>query len=178
MLNHYANNKDLSISTYDISTAFLYAKVPENEVYYLRAPAGFNFKTKYVLLKRQAYGLNTSPLAFHNTLVEVLHELVDDALSDPCLHRNHNLTTFLIEHVDDIMVLAQDKTAIEQLLEKHFKIKISDPPQYYLGYDITPDTNVLQLNLETYIEKAIEDFPAYMIQYLKLPTYRPGNIKL
>lgn len=177
MLNHYANNNELNITTYDISTAVLYAKVPDDVTYYLKAPIGFDFQTKYVLLKKQAYGLNTSPLAFHKKLVEVLHELVEDAVSDPCLHRTADFRTFLIEHVDDIMVLTQNKSQIEELLLKHFKLKINDPPEYYLGYDILPSTGELKLSLETYIEQAINDFPEDLILYLKLPTYRTGDIK-
>jgi hypothetical protein len=48
---------------------------------------------------------------------------------------------------------------------------------YYLGYDIPPSTGELKLSSETYIEKAINDFPEDLILYLKLPTYRTGDIK-
>jgi hypothetical protein len=51
----------------------------------------------------------------------IKHELVEDGVSDPCLHRTADFRTFLIEHVDDIMVLTQNKSQIEELLLKHFK---------------------------------------------------------
>lgn len=180
MFSQYAIDKTTDITTYDISTAFLHAEIDPKHYYFLDRPQGFEdyFTTKLVKLEKHAYGLNTSPKAFHDKLVSVLHSIVRDVITDECLHRSIDYKTFIVEHVDDIMLLSHCAKKLEKLLLDNFALKITRDPEYYLGYDIAKVNNMLILSMHTYIEKAINDLPEEMITFIKLPTRKTGNIDL
>ena len=180
MFCQYANDPEMQITVLDISTAFLPAEVKEEKFFYLKRQQGFEkiFSTEYVKLKKYAYGLNTAPLAFHKKLVEVLHKVYEDARSDECLHRSKNYDSFIMEHVDDIFSLSKNAALLKKLLGEIFKLKVTDEPDYYLGYDIRVNNKILVLNLLTYIERAIQELPEEIITYIKLGTERAGDFTM
>lgn len=171
----FAKEKSLYFSTYDISTAFLNSLVPENEIYLLRTPLGFGnyFSTKFVRMNRFAYGLNVSPLRFHETLSEVLQQKYRQSVMDRCIHQLIDSDEMVAHHVDDLLVLSSNPQQLETLLAGRFNLKISREPKFYLGYDFRQSSNSITLGLSTYLEKAILDLDPVIRDVVQMFTSKP-----
>ena len=187
MYTQYAHNKSMNMALHDVSTAFLHAPVSDTDFFYLKTPAGLRryanehqtptqFNTTYVRLRKYAYGLNTSPLEFHKTLVSVLHQHLYDSSFDNCLHLTTTSDLFVTEHVDDLLAIGTPAqiTQLETLLLSHFKLKISHEPDYYLGSDLTTINDTLFVSLSTYIEQMTDTFAPLVQNYVTIPTTRPA----
>ncbi|TID17249.1 hypothetical protein CANINC_004012, partial [Pichia inconspicua] len=170
----FTKNLDTKFHVYDISTAFLHSVIPESEYYYLKTPIGFSnhIKTKYVRLRRYAYGLNNAPLEFHKTLTAAIETEYKTSLIDPCLHHSPNYDEFLVQHVDDILLLCKDPRIAERLLKLRFELKSDHDPSFYLGFNISQDDELLKINLEHFITTKIGELPQELQDYIYLGSHK------
>lgn len=172
--------KDLHFTVSDIGTAFLNSKVPENEIYLLRTPLGFQsmFKSKYVQMLKYSYGLNISPLKFLQTLSQEIDTVSNRSATDKCLHASKAGQTsdwLVAHHVDDLLVLSNNPEPLLTVLQNKFTIKISRDPEFYLGYDFHQTQDILTLSFSTYLEKAVAELPEVLQKAIKVHSTNPFN---
>lgn len=165
----------LNFSVYDISTAFLNSVVPADELYLLRTPLGFgkHFQSKYVQMLRYCYGLNVSPLRFHETLCKAYGEKFQVSPFDQCFHSNADKDLFIAHHVDDLLVLSRDPKVLETSLEQQFTLKKQDRPDAYLGCDLHLNEVGISMSLSTYLEKAVEQLDPILRKAIKTRSIKP-----
>lgn len=172
MFNLFVLSPNRFFATFDIKAAFLYAPVPSNEHYVLRRPMGFasHYKTKYVQLKRFAYGLNQSPLEFHKDLVNYLRKFYKSACTDKCLQHSDDYSTLITHHVDDILALSPHPEKFEKILNDKYEIKSFTDPKLFLGFDLQQSKELLVIGMGTYITKMVDSLPSEIQTYAKRPT--------
>ena len=98
---------------YDITAAFLLAKLPPTEHIYVHQPRGFNRAPGHVYkLKRSQYGLKQAPRYFFNMLSSKIQGSgCHPSLLDPCLFFSSEL--LVITYVDDLLVYGTNQQAID-----------------------------------------------------------------
>lgn len=150
---------DLDIDQMDVKTAFLYGAIQE-EVY-VEQPHGFKDGTERVCrLKKALYGLKQSPRVWYLTLATLLGEIGFEPLdADSSVFVKDS--TFIAIYVDDILIVGNDRTRIDQLkqsLSNRFRMTDLGPVSSYLGMKVTRDrTNRrLRLSQRGYIEEGIK----------------------
>lgn len=157
----YAASENLTISLFDVKTAFLYGSL--DETIYMEQPEGFSVdNNKVCLLKKSLYGLKQAPrqwnIEFTNFVAEMNLKCCE---ADNCIFYNEDKSLFMAIYVDDGMVLAKDPTDTENLLCKlKQKFEINEvSPDTYLGFQImrNPDESLL-IHQESYIDKIIRKF--------------------
>ena len=104
-----AAKENLCSAQCDITTAFLHAKLLDDEYIYIYQPQSFKDNCDYIpRLKRFLYGLKQSPSYFFWYLFERLerHDLVPPLLN-PCLFLSKDV--IIIVYVDDLLVYQHDE---------------------------------------------------------------------
>lgn len=168
----------LNFSVYDISTAFLNSPVSQNETYLLRTPLGFGklFESKFVRMLKYCYGLNISPLKFHQTLCEAFEDEFPDSPYDRCFHRNLHKDVLIAHHVDDLLVLSKDpQELVQKLKAANFELTSSLKPDAYLGCDLHQSEKGISLSLCTYLEKAVENLPPLLQEQIKTHSIKTST---
>lgn len=162
-----ANRRNLQITKYDVSTAFLNADI--NQLTLLSIPDGLpeNKTTSVLKLNKSLYGLKTSSKNWYDTLHNVLDELeFHRSSADRCLYYKCNPDksfALLLVYVDDMLLLTDDpaieKTTAEALKQK-FKITTVHDPKFFVGFEIRRDTEnkVIYLSQKKYIQRLLHRF--------------------
>ena len=165
----------LTFSVHDITTAFLNSVVSPDEIYYVRTPLGFGsyFQTKYVQMLKYAYGLNLSPLKFHETLCSKLTPAYTMSLSDRCFHTNKTKDELIAHHVDDLLVLSKNPETFENNMKGKFTLKSSRQAESYLGADFHHTQAGITVSVSTYLEKAIDGLHPLLQEAIKIHTIKP-----
>lgn len=110
----------------DINTAYLNTELHHN--IYMACPPGYEGEVPGDVwhLHRVLYGLKQSVSRWWECLDSALVQMGFKSTSaDPCIYINHS-ETYLIIFVDDILILAQDDTQLQQvtnLLKERFTLK-------------------------------------------------------
>lgn len=140
-----AANKKMMLKQFDVKTAFLNGVL--DETVYMKQPIGFDDGTdKVCQLKKSLYGLKQSSRCWNKkftSLIESFGFVVSK--SDPCVFVSHknNYLTILAIHVDDGLIVGDNKNNVESLLKKlkeQFEIKISEV-KCFLGLEIEQKTD-------------------------------------
>ena len=142
-----AGNKGDSISSIDVSTAFLQADEYPNDmepryVYYQPYPGA---DKQYYRLKGCLYGQRTSGMEWYNTLKKWLCDDMgfEHGDNDPCIFINKHTGLKLVTVVDDILLRGDMKQSEMFYKEFENRFQLKDPtyltvdtPIRYVGFDI------------------------------------------
>ena len=158
---------DYEIWQLDVKTAFLNGKL-EEEVYMVQ-PQGFEDpknSSKVCKLHRAIYGLKQASRSWNKRFDEEIKNLgFIQSKEEPCVYKkvsgSHIL--FLILYVDDILLMGNDKSLMEQTkksLKIIFSMKDMGEAQYILGIKIYRDRSrkLIGLSQKLYIDKILERF--------------------
>lgn len=158
-----AAQENLSISQFDVSTAFLYGKLKEE--IYMKPPEGYsNNNGKVCKLKRSLYGLKQAPRCWNNTITEYILEIgFKQSESDPCLFKRgegkHKLILAL--YVDDGLIASASPEETDKFIKEmtqRFKITTKSG-SYFLGIEIDQRTDgSIKIDQKGYAKRLLERF--------------------
>ncbi|GJQ79318.1 hypothetical protein Trydic_g16185 [Trypoxylus dichotomus] len=137
-----ATKNNMTITTFDIKTAFLYGNLSEE--IYVDIPEAYdtiNTNNKVCRLKKSLYGLKQAPLKWNERFSNFLksNDLIP-LKSDQCIFKNESQTLFLAIYVDDGMVISKDPEELTDLLgnlKQEFEMTIFQDPKKFVGIEIT-----------------------------------------
>lgn len=161
----------------DIETAFLNG-VCEEEIY-MEQPEGYHDGTPRVLkLKKSLYGLKQAPRAWHKRLNAALATLgFRPTHAERCLYEKGTGNDYaaMLIYVDDLVVVAQDDAAVEQVLsdlKQEFVVKDLGPLSWYLGIkiDYNRELGTTLISQQAYINTVVERF--------SLENARPSDVPM
>ena len=151
----HATLQDWEIETIDVKLAYLHG-VLEEEIY-MEQPEGFIAKgeeDKVCILMHSLYRLKQAGQVWNRTFAHTIKRKLgfDTIHSDAgvyVLHHHHKrgdseMDVILILYVDDLLVLGEDLSKIEDIkrqLGKLYQMKDLGPASSYLGIQITTDQN-------------------------------------
>ena len=158
---------DYEIWQMDVKTAFLNGKLDE-DVYMLQ-PQGFedpNNSNKVCKLQRAIYGLKQASRSLNKRFDEEVKTFgFIQSKEEPCIYKkvSGSSVMFLILYVDDILLMGNDTTLMEQTkdsLKTSFSMKDMGEAQYILGIKIYRDRlrRLIGLSQKVYIDKILERF--------------------
>lgn len=135
-----AANKNMSLTQFDVCTAFLYGVLDEE--IYMEQPMGYQDKSGMVCrLQRSLYGLKQAPRCWNKRFTDYIEKLdFKRSDADSCLFikKDGQNTLLLALYVDDGLLASTDDHMKETFLErlkKQFKIS-AKPASYFLGLEI------------------------------------------
>jgi hypothetical protein len=113
LLLQHAVDCDHDLASFDISEAFLYGELSDDQVCYVVPPRQFRQfdpTTRFWKLKKSIYGLRCAPLCWHREYVKRAKELGwKQSEADPCLFRRGKCLK--IVYVDDVLISGPAKEA-------------------------------------------------------------------
>ncbi len=150
-----AAEEDLEMESIDVKSAFQTAPLKPEEEVYIRRPKGLTDKhmPPIVRLKKALNGLPQASARFRDHMDKILRSFGCVPTSQhPCVYilKHEGVTAYIPVFVDDIGLLAKDKTIfqyIKEQLSKHFTITINDDMNYYLGMHIVRDRKNRSMDL-------------------------------
>ena len=151
---------NLQLHQFDISTAFLYGILPENERVYLNVPEGMTTPPDSVCLcLRGLYGLRQSPRLFNEHLDASLRYIgFSKSILDPCVYYYRNTDTNTLSYaaivVDDILLCTNDPThaqRFQDMLKTTYKLTTMGQPEWMIGLKVQKRGRTITLNQERYI---------------------------
>ena len=111
--------------TADISSAFLQAPIPSEELVLVRPPPELEQNPDVLWrLKKALYGLKTSPKLWQQHLASKLEELgLRKNKADPCIFMGEKL--LVMTYVDDLLIVGeqQERESFIAKLSAHFPLK-------------------------------------------------------
>ena len=116
-----AAKENLCSAQCNITAAFLHAKLPNNEHFYMHQPRDFKDNNDYILcLKRSLYRLKQSPGYFVWYLSKHLERQgLVPSLHDLCLFLSKDI--IVIVYVDGMLVHGRDKASINHFVDRMMK---------------------------------------------------------
>ena len=180
------------IEAMDVKMAYLHG-VLEEEIY-MEQPEGFIAKgeeMKVCRLVRSLYGLKQAGRVWNRTFAHTIKKKLGFNTIHPdagvyVLHRHQkrgdsNTDMILILYVDDLLLLGEDLSKIEDVkhqLGKLYQMKNLGPASSYLGIRITRDqnTHTIWINQQAYIENTLKRFELQDANSTKTPL--PAGIHL
>lgn len=155
-----ASKNNWHVYTLDVKTAFLYGDL-DQEIN-IKMPEGFTVPGKICLLKKSLYGLRQAPCNWNKKLSSTLQKLnMVQLKSDPCIFRSSDGKLILGIHVDDGIIIAQEKSKmkeLEEMLKKEFEVKVDENPKSNLGMEIQVTKDGINLSQDQYTEKVLKKF--------------------
>jgi hypothetical protein len=138
----------------DVKNAFLHGDLTE-EVY-MHPPPGYHSPHKVCKLQKALYGLKQAPRAwfakFSSTLTQFgFHSSPHD--SALFTRRSNSGIVILLLYVDDMIITGDDKTgisALQQYLSQHFEMKDLGSLSYFLGLEVSQDSEGYYLSQAKY----------------------------
>ncbi|GEQ68360.1 hypothetical protein JCM33374_g2028 [Metschnikowia sp. JCM 33374] len=165
-----AANKGLLVRQMDVSVAFLNGTL-EEEIY-MRQPQGYvvHGQENYVLkLKKSLYGLKQAPQVWHNTVQKAIMGFgFSKSHAEPCLYYKSTKKglVMIALYVDDMLILGPNEKEIakvQTLLSNRFEMKDLGEPRKFLGMNIRITKDAIEISLEDYIKKMIDEFDDELI---------------
>ena len=176
---HIIASMKMKCFKFDVSTAFMNAKLPEDNIFVTLPCEIFpNGIGKVFKLRRALYGLKQSPRAWQSELAATLFSMGFRAVEkDPCVYVliiESELRAICGIHVDDGLVGAIETELLNQivrLLTAVYKITISPEPKIYLAIEAQwiRAENLVVLRQTTYIEKMARKFEIDLQHDVKIP---------
>lgn len=175
-------SKNLHIMSLDIKTAFLYGNLKED--IYMALPEGYDEydrNTKVCKLKKSLYGLKQAPLNWNEKFTSVLLKNgLKQLKSDKCLFKNSDGTMMLGIHVDDGILLGDNKESMMKLinnLKEDFEMTYTENPETFLGIEITKTKDSIHLKQRENAENIIETFNMTEAKISPTPLLENNEIK-
>ncbi|BES91891.1 Hydra magnipapillata [Nesidiocoris tenuis] len=158
-----AASRKLSLTQFDVSTAFLYGELDEE--IYIEQPKGFEDNSEKVCrLRRSLYGLKQAPRCWNRRFAKYLKSIgFKQSEADSCLfiRKDGENLTLLALYVDDGLLAttkAEQAEVILNQLRQEFKIT-SKPASYYLGIEIEQrEDGAVRIHQEAYTNKILQRF--------------------
>lgn len=159
LLLKIALDSDLSVQTLDVSSAYLYGRLPVAEQVYIRAP--YPLPPKIYKVVGNLYGLKQAGKVWNQIFSSDLEQFgLKASKLDPCLFfRAGKSPMFLLLHVDDGLLLAKgnDGAKLIQYLQTKFEIKL-DKGEDFLGLQINPEGRSIIIRQQNYITKILKKY--------------------
>ena len=126
----------------NVTAAFLYADLNEDEKVYVEMPLGFRKKGKCLKLKKTLYGLRQSPRMFWKYLTKAMNDVgMVTSQFDPCMFIGDRVIA--VAFVDDILFWSTDEKFVMalgmKLREQGLLLEEEDDAAGFLG--VTMDRN-------------------------------------
>lgn len=175
-----AAEDNLSLSQFDVSTAFLYGSLKEE--IYMKPPEGYSSNDgKVCKLKRSLYGLKQAPRCWNSTITEHILKLgFEQSKDDPCLFKRGEGKDKLIIalYVDDGLIASASSNATEKFYEEmrqRFKIT-TKCGSYFLGIEIERKADgTIKINQKGYTKRLLERFGMQDCKVAVTPIVK-GNV--
>lgn len=157
-----AEKRKYLVQHLDVKTAFLNGKL--KEIIFMKQPPGHIKEGKEDFgcrLNKSLYGLKQSAKSWYEKLDETLTNYSFVRCdSDPCLYKHGNsICTYLVVHVDDIMIAGSSKTRIDNIitvLNHEFSLTNLGDIRCYLGVQVTrTETGDFSIHQQNYINKIL-----------------------
>ena len=117
-----AAEKGMHLRQADVSTAFLYGDLPQNETVYMQCPPGIKHKKGQVMvLQRYIYALKQAIRRWFEKLkMTLINAGYSPTRSDPCLYHRvkHGKETLIIVVVDDLIIAADRRRDTKRVIAK------------------------------------------------------------
>jgi transposase InsO family protein len=156
---------DWDIMQLDVTAAFLNGEL--DELIYMQQPPGFEQHGPDVAcrLRKAIYGLKQAPKAWYDKISGQLRSLgfsVADADAGLFVLRHNGVPTYLIIHVDDMLVVGPQTAEVRRvkdLLGQAFKVKEVSGGTY-LGMEISRDraARTLHIGQQKYVHELLQRF--------------------
>ncbi|KAK8957726.1 hypothetical protein KSP39_PZI001286 [Platanthera zijinensis] len=170
---------DYEIWQLDVKTAFLNGKLDEDV--FMKQPQGFEDPQnngKVCKLQRAIYGLKQASRSWNKRFDEEVKTLeFIQSKEEPCVYKkvSGSHVIFLILYVDDILLMGNDLSLMEQTrnsLKMIFSMKDMGEAQYILGIKIYRDRSrrLIGLTQSVYIDKILERF--------QMENSKKGNVPM
>jgi transposase InsO family protein len=178
---------NLQLHQFDISTAFLYGILPENERVYLNVPEGLETPPDSVCLcLRGLYGLKQSPRLFNEHLDASLRHIgFTKSTLDPCVYyyrcAKTNTLSFAAIVVDDILLCTNDPThaqRFQDMLETTYKLTTMGQPEWMIGLKVQKQDRTITLNQERYIMDIASKFGQTDCKPVSTPADSQTNLRI
>jgi len=91
---------------------------------------------------------------------------------DQCIFKSKDGDIYLAIHVDDGIIIGNDKTKISKLLNKlreEFEITVKKEPKSYLGIDITKSDKGISISQENYAKEVLKRYDMQNSKPMKTP---------
>ena len=160
-----AMQKGYYVDQYDIKTAYLNGRMPEDEVVYMVQPEGFvapGLEHKVCKIVRSLYGLKQSGRCWYIRFAEAMKsQHMERCKSDACVFviECDGATGIIIVYVDDLAAIASTqkmRKKLKSILEKEFQVHCLGPISHMLGIHFTRDAEgSLCLDQTNYIRNKI-----------------------
>jgi Reverse transcriptase (RNA-dependent DNA polymerase) len=153
-----ATSKNWSIRQLDVNNVFLHGDLEEQV--FMFQPPGFvdsSFPNHVCLLKNALYGLKQAPRAWFHKLASALSTLgfkASQSDSSLFIHGNTSSIIMVLVYVDDIIVTGSDVNEVNSLissLASQFSLKDLDPLHYFLGIQVTSQSDGIHISQLQYI---------------------------
>jgi len=169
LMMKYGRNLGLDVNTLDVSSAYLYGRLPKDQQVFIRAP--YPLPSQIYRVVGNLYGLKQAGQIWNRVFTEKLRSFgLQQSMVDPCLFvRLHPTQLMLLLHVDDGLIIGsnQDANSLATHLAQDFKIKLNDGEDF-LGVTIEKRTNGdLFVTQKHYIAK-------FLVKY-KLSDSKPAS---
>ena len=162
-----AAQQDFEVHQMDVKTAFLNGDL-EEEIY-MQQPEGFisiGQEGKVCKLKRSLYGLKQAGRSWYHKIDTCFSELgLQRTHADNCVYQLRKDGTIIIVaiYVDDLLILANDVTALNNLkleLGKRFDMKDLGEVHFCLGIQVTRNRQerTIRISQAKYIEDVLKRF--------------------
>jgi Reverse transcriptase (RNA-dependent DNA polymerase) len=170
MLLIIAVNKGWHIRQYDVKNAFVHADI-DTDIYTV-LPTGLydqngQYKNKCCKLQKALYGLKQSPRLWNQYFYRSIQHLGFDILPyDEGVYINKQSSAIIITHVDDIIIIHEDITYINNLAKEARKfIQLEEIGEIatFLGNNINIDYSkkTISIDQNDYTKKILDKFNAY-----------------
>ena len=179
----FAAAHDYEIEQLDVKTAFLNGDLDEE--IYLQPPPGLSTAGKVLRLHRALYGLRQAPRAWHKRLSTALQErgflptILDASMYQ--IAPEGNMATFLLVHVDDVVILAPDglqAKLAKQAIMVPFDARDLGPLQHFCGITFVRDRAARTITVlqSHYIANLVDRFGIAKARSASTPL--PPGLKL
>ena len=185
LLLSIAAQRGLALKSADISTAFLYGDLPDDERVYMSPPPGIKARPDQVMcLQKCIYGLKQASRRWFEQLKKILTAAgYRPTNADPCLYSKQTVTEYtLISVVVDDLLIASNSDAnadavITALRKAGLKTKDLGFPKYTIGIHIDRAENGdIALSQKLYLQTILDRFD--MTECTPAPTPADPNVKL
>ena len=126
--------------------------------------------------KARLYGMDDASQLWNHTLDEFLVGLgLESCPMESCLYIRktvEGLYIMLIVYVDDYLYAGNNANMLikfHKAMSKRFKVKVSDDPSLYIGYEIQQKPGKIFVNQEVYVSKLAETFEVVDAKTQKVP---------
>jgi len=178
MLMALAAAQRFSLKQLDISSAFLYGKLDENELY-IQQPPGYDDGTgRACRLIKSLYGLKQAPMVWYSDMEETLRKLGWTKIdTDWGLFKGPDGQTFCLLYVDDMLLGGPDTAFLVKTAEAigdRYQVKVENLTKY-LGMNLRIGQGYIGIDLGRYAGKVAKEYNLHSTGKVTVPLTMDPN---